>query len=421
ERTNTSQDVAKLVNRKIGQLAALRGNAVVRSSLGRGRGQPINFVLAGTSYEDLAQARDRIMAAARDNPAIVNLDADYIESKPQVLIDVDRQRAGDLGVSVEDVSQALQTLMGSRRVSTYVRDGEEYKVVVQAEASERNSTDRLDTVYLRARSGALVPLASLVHLRQASTARELGRFNKLRAITLQGGVAPGHTLGEALAFLEQQARQSPEVVAIGYRGESQALRQTGGAIWLVFGVTVLVIYLLLAAQFESFIHPAVIITAVPLAIAGGVLGLAAAGMSVNLFSQIGLVMLVGLAAKNGVLIIEYANQLRDAGQSVPEAIREASVRRIRPILMTSVATVAGAVPLAFASGAGAGARSAIGMVIVFGVSVATAVTLFVVPLLYRWLAGRTSSPQAVSRKLRALLRSGPAGPRPGKPPLAEAA
>lgn len=408
ERDNTSQDVVKLVNRKLGGLAALRGNAVVRNSLGRGRGQPINFVLAGTSYEELARARDRIMAAARENPGIINLDADYIESKPQVLIDVDRQRAGDLGISVDDVSQALQTLMGSRRVSTYVRDGEEYRVVVQAEASQRNSTERLDTVYLRARSGALVSLSSLVHLRPAATARELGRFNKLRAITLQGGVAPGYTLGQALTFLEGEARQSPEVVAIGYRGESQALRQTGGAIWVVFGLTVLVIYLLLAAQFESFIHPAVIISAVPLAVAGGVLGLAVTGMSVNLFSQIGLVMLVGLAAKNGVLIIEYANQLRDAGHGVAEAIREASLRRLRPILMTSVATVAGAVPLALASGAGAGARSAIGTVIVFGVSIATAVTLFVVPLLYRWLAPFTSSPQTVSRALRRLIGKGEA-------------
>jgi multidrug efflux pump len=405
ERTNTSQDVVKLVNRKLGGLAALRGNAVVRNSLGRGRGQPINFVLAGTSYEELAKARDRIMAAARENPGIVNLDADYIESKPQVLVDVDRQRAGDLGISVDDVSQALQTLMGSRRVSTYVRDGEEYRVVVQAEPSRRDSTERLDTVYLRARSGALVSLASLVRLRQAATARELGRFNKLRSITLQGGVAPGYTLGQALTFLEVQARQSPEVLAIGYRGESQALRQTGGAIWLVFGLTVLVIYLLLAAQFESFVHPAVIISAVPLAVGGGVLGLEANGMSVNLFSQIGLVMLVGLAAKNGVLIIEYANQLRDAGQSVAEAIREASLRRIRPILMTSVATVAGAVPLSLAGGAGAGARSAIGTVIVFGVSIATVVTLFVVPLLYHWLAPYTSSPETVSRMLRRLTGS----------------
>jgi len=407
DRTETSQDVVTQINRKLGQLAALCGNAVVRSSLNRGRGQPINFVIAGTNYSDLARARDRIMAAARENPGIVNLDADYVETKPQMLINVDRQRAGDMGISVDDISQALQSLMGSRRVSTFVRDGEEYRVIVQADAADRNSEARLASVYVRARSGAIVPLSNLVSLRESATARELGRFNKLRAITLQGSIAPGYTLGAALSFLEDQASASPEVIAVGYRGESLSFRQTGGSIWVVFGITVLVIYLLLAAQFESFIHPAVIISAVPLAVSGGVLGLWLCGMTVNLYSQIGIVMLVGLSAKNGVLIIEYANQLRDKGKSVEEAVREASVRRLRPIVMTSLATVAGAVPLAIASGAGAGARSAIGVVIVFGVTLATGVTLFVVPLLYRWLAPHTSSPQTISRMLGVLLKRKP--------------
>lgn len=406
ERTATSQEVAAMINKKLASLPSLRGNAVVRSSLGRGRGQPINFVLAGTSYEELARARDRILAAARENPGIVNLDADYVESKPQLLIEVDRQRAGDLGISVDDVSQALQTLMGSRRVSTYVRDGEEYRVILQADNADRDDEARLQSVYVRGRSGALVPLSNLVTVREGATARELGRFNKMRAITLQGAIAPGYSLGRALTFLEEQARSSPEVVAVGYRGESLALKQTGGSIWFVFAITVLVIYLLLAAQFESFVHPAVIISAVPLAVAGGVIGLVLTGTTINLFSQIGIVMLVGLAAKNGILIIEYANQLRDAGKTVEVAVREAAVRRLRPIVMTSLATVAGAVPLALASGAGAGARSAIGVVIVFGVSIASCVTLYVVPCLYRLLAPYTSSPRTVADRLRGFLASG---------------
>ncbi len=403
ERTATSEDVVKQINGKLGQLAALRGNAVVRSSLGRGRGQPISFVISGTSYAELALARDRIMAAARDNPGIVNLDADYVETKPQLLIDIDRQRAGDLGISVDDIGSALQTLMGSRRVSTYVRGGEEYRVIVQAEAGARDDEARLDGVYVRARGGALVPLSNLVTLRESATARELGRFDKLRAITLQGSVAPGYTLGAALAFLEDQARASPEVTAIGYRGESQSFKQTGSSIWVVFAITIFIIYLVLAAQFESFIHPAIIISAVPMAVAGGVLGLWLCGITINLYSQIGIVMLVGLAAKNGVLIIEFANQLRDQGRSVDEAVSEAAVRRLRPIVMTSLATVAGAVPLALAGGAGAGARSAIGVVIVFGVTLATGVTLYVVPLLYRWLAPYTGSPQTISRRLVGLM------------------
>jgi multidrug efflux pump len=255
-----------------------------------------------------------------------------------------------------------------------------------------------------------------VRLHESATARQLGRFNKMRAITLQGGVAPGHSLGTALDFLEREARKSPEVISVGYKGDSLAFRQTGSSIWAVFAITVLVIYLLLAAQFESFIHPAVIVSAVPLAVAGGVIGLWATGVTINLFSQIGIVMLVGLAAKNGILIVEYANQRRDAGASIDEAIREASARRLRPILMTSLATVAGAIPLALSHGAGAGARSAIGVVIVFGVTIATAVTLYIVPLLYRWLAPHTSSPQAVGRRLRKMMRaqSAPAMPAPAE-------
>jgi len=399
EREDSSAEVAQAINRELAGLAAVRGNATVRSSLGRGRGQPVNFVIAGTSYEGLAQARDRILAAARENPGLVNLDADYVESKPQILIDVNRERAGDLGISTEAVSQALQTLMGSRRVSTFVEDGEEYRVILQAEAGERNREARLASIYVRSRTGDLVPLSNLVTIRESTAARELGRFNKMRAITLQGGLGPGYSLGEALEFLEDQARASPEVLAVGYRGESESYRQTGSSIWIVFGFTIITIYLLLAAQFESFLHPAVIITAVPPAFAGGIFGLLLTGNSINLFSQIGLVMLVGLAAKNGILIVEFANQLRDEGVEFVEAVRKAAVRRLRPILMTSIATVMGGVPLAISTGAGAGARTAIGVVLVAGVTLTTAVTIFLVPLLYAQLTRRTRPPQAVAREL----------------------
>ena len=403
EREEESKDVARVVNAALQTVPGVRGNANVRSSLGRGRGQPVGFVIAGATYDDLARARDRILAAARENPGLVNLDADYVESKPQLLIDVDANRAGDLGVSVDDVSQALQTVMGSRRVSTYVDRGEEYRVMVQAGAEDRDKEARLASVYVRARSGELVPLSNLVNVREAASARELGRFNKMRAITLQGGLAPGYSLGKALAFLEEEARKSPEVQAIGYRGESQSLKQTGNAIWIVFGITVVIIYLLLAAQFESFVHPAVIIATVPLAAGGGIIGLWLAGITLNLFSQIGIVMLVGLAAKNGILIVEYANQLRDEGQEFVSATRDAAIRRLRPILMTSIATVLGAVPLALSHGAGAGARGAIGVVIVAGVTIATAITLFLIPVLYRLLARRAASPHIITRRLAAEM------------------
>lgn len=403
ERDVTTQEVVDEVNQALAQVPAVRGNASVRSSLSRGRGQPLNFVIAGSTYEGLARARDRIIAAANANPGIINLDSDYKESKPQLRIDVDTDRAGDLGVSVADVSQALQSLLGSRRVSTYTDRGEEYRVVVQAEEGARATEVDLASIYVRSRGGELIPLSNLVTTREASGARDLGRFNKLRAITLSGGLAPGYSLGEALTFMEEQAAASPEVTAIGYRGESQAFRETGGSIYFVFGLTVLVVYLLLAAQFESFIHPLVIIMTVPLAVAGGAIGLFVMGQSINLYSQIGIVMLVGLAAKNGILIVEFANQLRDEGSEIGTAIREASMRRLRPILMTSIATAAGAVPLMIASGAGAGARAAIGVVVVWGVLIATLITLFLIPLLYARLARYTGSPEAVTRKLEAQL------------------
>jgi multidrug efflux pump len=309
----------------------------------------------------------------------------------------------------------LQSLLGSRRVSTYVDRGEEYRVIVQAEASARATEANLAAIYVRSRTDALVPLSSLVQIREAAGARDLGRYNKLRAITLSGGIAPGYSLGQALEFLEEQAAEAPEVTAIGYRGESQSFREAGGSIWLVFGLTILIVYLLLAAQFESFVHPGVIITTVPLAVAGGAIGLAAMGQTLNLYSQIGIVMLVGLAAKNGILIVEFANQLRDQGQSIAEAIREASRRRLRPILMTSIATAAGAMPLMIASGAGAGARQAIGVVIVWGVSISTLITLFLIPLLYSRLARFTGSPEEVSRKLDAQLAGRGEGGAAGVP------
>jgi len=408
DRDVTTEQVTAEVNNVLGQIPAVRGNAQVRSSIGRGRGQPVNFVIAGSTYEGLARARDRILAAAADNPGLINVDSDYKETKPQIRIDVNTSRAGDLGVSVEDISQALQSLLGSRRVSTYAERGEEYRVVVQAEENARASEANLAQIYVRSRTGGVVPLSNLVTMREAAGARDLGRFNKLRAITLTAGLAPGYSLGEALSFLEAQASSSPEVLAVGYRGDSQSFKESGGSIYVVFALTILVVYLLLAAQFESFVHPAVIIMTVPLAVAGGAIGLAVMGKTLNLYSQVGLVMLVGLAAKNGILIVEFANQLRDAGREIGEAIREAAARRLRPILMTSIATVAGALPLMLAGGAGAAARSTIGTVIVWGVSIATLITLFLIPLLYSRLARFTGSPLAVTRKLEGQL----AAPRP---------
>ncbi|MBB3981779.1 multidrug efflux pump [Sphingobium fontiphilum] len=407
DRTITTAEVAATINRVIADQAGVRGNASPRSGLSRGRGLPVNLVIAGATYEGLSAARDRIMAAAAANPGLINLDSDYKETKPQMRVEVNQQRAGDLGISVNAVSQALQTLLGSRRVTTYVDRGEEYRVLVQAGAEDRRVLADLERIQVRTAAGVTVPLSAVVTVREVAGPRQLNRYNKLRAITLTAALAPGYSLGEALNFLETQARESPEVLAIGYRGESQSLRETGGSIWIVFALTIIIVYLLLAAQFESFIHPGVIIVTVPLAVAGGVIGLAVSAGSVNLYSQIGIVMLVGLAAKNGILIVEFANQLRDEGLELGAAIRQAATRRLRPILMTSIATVIGAAPLIIRGGAGAAARQSIGVVIVSGVSFATLITLFLIPIIYSRVAGRTLSPQTVGRRLDSALQESP--------------
>ncbi len=407
DRKETTQDVINTANGALAEIPGVRGNASQPSSLGRGRGQAINFVIAGATYEDLAKARDRILAAAASNPGIIDLDPDYKATKPQLLINVDTARAGDLGVSSDAISQALQTMMGSRRVTTYVDRGEEYRVIVQADAAGRANERDLSNVYVRSRTGTLVPLSNLVTFQDSADARQLGRYNKMRAITFTGSLKPGYTLGQALTFLETEAAKLPAVTAVGYRGESQSYKETGSSMGIVFALTILLIYLLLAAQFESFVHPGVIITTVPLAVAGGVIGLAVMGQTLNLYSQVGIVMLVGLAAKNGILIVEFANQLRDAGHGIREATRMAAVRRLRPILMTSIATVAGAVPLMLASGAGAAARRSIGVVVVWGVSMATLITLLLIPILYLRFARNTGSPLTVARKLEAEIGQQP--------------
>ena len=409
EREQTTAEVVEMLQKELAAYPAVRAFASGGQTIGGRGGQPIQFVIAGDTFEELSRARDAIIDAAADYPGIQTLEADYEETKPQLLIDIDTVRAGDLGVSVTEIGRTLETMMGSRRVTTYIDRGEEYEVVLQAEASDRVSSQDLANVYVRStRGGEVVPLSNLVTLRNYADAGDLGRFNKLRAITLSGSVAPGYSLGEALDWLEAEAATLPEVAAVGFDGESRAFKQTGGAIWGVLGLTIVLVFLVLAAQFESFVHPAVIVLTVPLAVGGGLLGLVVMGATLNLYSQIGIVMLVGLAAKNGILIVEFANQLRDQGVEFDEAIRRAAVRRLRPVIMTSIATVAGAVPLMLASGAGAAARQSIGTVVVWGVSLATILTLFVIPVFYRLLARGTGSPLTVSRRLETERGATPA-------------
>ncbi|MCL7713154.1 efflux RND transporter permease subunit [Stenotrophomonas mori] len=408
QRSEVTADVAHSLQQELDGLSGVRVRTQVGGGLVRSFGQPFQVVLGGPEYAEIAQWRDRLLARMEAYPGLVGADSDYKETRPQMRVNIDRQRAADLGVSVTEIGRALETMMGSRRVTTFVDNGEEYDVLVQAGREGRASPADLAAIQVRARSGELVPLSNLVGLSEVAEAGTLNRFNRLRSITISASVAPGHTLGEAIAWVQEVAREElPEYAQIDWKGESREYQNAGSAVLLTFAMALLVVYLVLAAQFESFIHPLVIMLTVPLGVLGAFVGLYVSGGTLNLFSQIGIVMLVGLAAKNGILIVEFANQLRDEGRSVHQAIVEAATVRLRPILMTSIATVVGAVPLVAAGGPGSASRGTIGVVVIFGVSVSTFLSLFVVPAFYALLAPHTQSPETVANELARQERETP--------------
>ena len=317
------------------------------------------------------------------------------------MVQVDKTRAADLGVSVRNVGRTLETMQGSREVTTYIDRGEEYDVVLEGEEDLHRTPMSLMNIYVRSeRSGELIPLSNLVTLEEVADSATLNRYNRMRAVTISANLASGYTLGQALDFLEGVVRQDLPVTArVDYKGESLELKESGRSVAFIFALALLVAFLVLAAQFESFVHPFVIMLTVPLAIAGALLGMWVTDQTLNIYSQIGIVMLIGLAAKNGILIVEFANQLRDTGIEFREALLEAASIRLRPILMTALTTIMGAVPLILAFGAGAESRVAIGVVVIFGVAFATVFTLFVIPAAYLVLARHTGSPSEIAHEL----------------------
>lgn len=410
QRERSTQEIVGGLFPSLMGMPGVRAFPIQPAALGqRGFSTPVQFVLGGDTYEALAEWRDAFLAKASENPRLLNLDADYKEVKPQLLIQVDRNRAADLGVSVSEVGRTLETMLGSRRVTTYLDRGEEYDVILQAEDADRRTPGDIENLYVRAaKSGELVPLSSLVTVSEGADAATLNRFNRLRSITISANLAPGYTLGEALTFLGGIAEETlPTEARIDYKGQSRELQESSSSVLVTFSLALLVVFLVLAAQFESFIHPLVIMLTVPLAVVGALLGLELSGGSLNIYSQIGIVMMVGLAAKNGILIVEFANQLRDAGASVEEAIKEAARLRLRPIVMTSISTVIGVLPLILGGGAGAESRMAIGVVVFAGVLFSTVLTLGVVPTFYRLLAPHTRSPEAVTQTLEAMADAQP--------------
>lgn len=401
------------VRRELAGLPGVQAFPVMRQGFGQRIAKPVEFVLGGGTYEELAEWRDTLMAHIReDNPRLIGLDSNYRETQPQLRVDIDYERAADLGVTVTEIGRTLEVLLGGRNVTRYLDNGQEYDVIVEGDRASQASPRALDNIQVRsARSGELIPLASLVTLTDFAGASTLNRFNRLRSITIEANLADGYSLGEALEYLESAAAEVlPPQVQTDVSGASRDFQQASGAattFLLILGA--LVVFLVLAAQFESFVHPFVIMLTVPLAMSGAMLGLFVTGQSLNIYSQVGLVMLIGLAAKNGILIVEFANQLRDQGLAFRDALVDAAVTRLRPILMTAVTTMAGAIPLIVGSGAGSESRMVIGTVILSGVAAATLFTLFIVPVAYDLLARHTGSPGDVKRRLEEEMEASQAG------------
>ena len=392
ERERSTQELARAMLPQVSSLPGVSVFPVTPPSLGQGfRARAVDYVLvSGDSYDNMARVAQQFIAEMQKNPGLVQPDMDLQLNKPEVFMDVDRDRAADLGVSVDAVARTVETMLGGRAVTRYKRDAEQYDVLVQTEATGRATPDDIARIFVRGRNGSMVPLSSLVTVREAVSPRELNHFNQRRSVSITANLAPGYSLGEALAFMDTTAANLlPGGYATELNGVSREFKASSGALGLVFVLALLFIFLVLAAQFESFIDPFVILLAVPLSMVGALGALHVTGGTLNVYSQIRLITLVGLITKHGILIVEFSNQLRKQGRDVMQAVVEAAALRLRPILMTTGAMVLGALPLALASGAGAESRQQIGWVIVGGMSVGTLLTIFVVPTIYTLFARKS--------------------------------
>lgn len=397
ERKRSVLDIARELQPKLAALPGVTAFPITPPSLGQGfRERPVNFVIVTSeSFENLSAVTRQFMDEIAKNPGIVSADIDLRLNKPELKIDVDRDKAADLGVGVDVVARAIETMLGGRQVTRYKRDGDQYDVIVQTADTGRATPDDVEKIFVRGRNDTMIPLASLVKVRESVAPRELNHFSQRRSVSITANLAPDYALGQALDFLDSTAAR---VLKPGYstdlNGTSREFKNSQGSLVIVFGLSLLFIFLVLAAQFESFIDPLVIMLSVPLSMIGALLALKWSGGSLNVYSQIGLITLVGLITKHGILIVEFTNQLREQGMEMTQALVKASSQRLRPILMTTGAMVLGAVPLALAHGAGAESRMQIGWVIVGGMSLGTLLTIFVVPTMYTLFA-RRSVPGAI--------------------------
>jgi multidrug efflux pump len=399
DRERTADEVAVSLRRKVAELPGVRSSVVTPTAFNWGGADPFRAVLEGPDYETLSAWSKKIMAVVQENPGLLTVDTDYKERKPQIKVSIDRSRAAELGVSLEGIGRTLETMMGSRIVTTFIKSGREYYVILQGRVEDRASPTDLDNLYVRSERGnELIPLSSVVKLEELATSSSRNRFDRLRSIAITASLAPGYSMGEAVELMNRAVEtQLPPSAKLSFDGEASEYLKSSRSMYWTLGGALLVVFLVLAAQFESFKLPFVIMTTVPLAVVGAAVGMWVHGISINIYSQVAIVMLIGLAAKNGVLIVEFANQLRDRGVEFMDAIVQASTTRLRPVLMTSLCSAFGAIPLLLAVGAGAENRKPIGAVVLYGVLISMVLTLVVVPAVYTLVARNTRSPRYWTR------------------------
>ena len=407
QRQRSQQTIIGEARRLLAEIPDLRAIPSGRSSLGRGASsQSVQFVIGGPDYATVVAWSEAIQARARQNPGLTAIDSDYESSQPTLRIEINRPLAAELGMPVERIAATLQTLLASREVTTYIDRGREYAVRVQAQAGDRRQPSDLQGIFVRGdKSGELTPLNAVVDLKEESSALALRRFDRLPSVTVEATLVGQYDLGRAIADLQRVAAEELPVEArTSFTGAAELFLETSGSLYFTFGFALLIVFLVLAAQFESFMHPLIILLTVPVGVTGALLALLVTGQSLNIYSQIGCVLLIGLMAKNGILIVEFANQLRAEGLPVRDAILAGASQRLRPILMTVLCTILGALPLAMATGAGAESRIAIGVVVIGGLLLSTVLTLFLTPVLYDLLARFTRPVNAVQQRLTAQLR-----------------
>ncbi len=369
--------------------------------------KPVQMVIYGNTYEELEQIQSQVIRMLRKNRNLSRLESDYTRNKPEVNIKINKNKAKDLGISTESIGQTLETLYGGKTVTKFNKLGKEYPIILQQYLDDRKNKESLSKIFVRSeKTGNLVSLSNLVEFNEKGTASKLSRYNRQRAVTISANISEGYTLAEAIKYLEETMTNVAPDKQITWKGKSEELKETSNELYIIFALALLTAYLVMSATFNSFIHPFIIILTVPLAVFGGLIFILFLNSSINIFSQIALVILIGISTKNSILIVDYANQLRTKGKEIEKAVKEACSLRFRPIIMTSLSTMIAMLPLVIGNigpGAGEGSRLAVGATILGGMIISTFFTLYVTPTMYLTLAKNTKRIDAVDIELKKQL------------------